>query len=88
LYSHLPPVGIAIVFKILSIDLISGVSPFGYRTNISANTSSKLADYVEGDVVRISAVVLGTYSYPTKIGGTNRVPKLQVNAIKYLDSTK
>jgi hypothetical protein len=60
----------------------------GGTTSLLVGTSSKLADYVEGDVVRISAVVLGTYSYPTKIGGTNRVPKLQVNAIKYLDSTK
>jgi len=60
----------------------------GGTTSLLVGTSSRLADYVQGDVVRISAVVLGTYSYPTKIGGTNQVPKLQVNAIKYLDSTK
>jgi len=60
----------------------------GGTTSLLVGTSSLLADYVEGDVVKISAVVLGTYSYSTKIGGTNRVPKLQVKAIKYLDSTK
>ena len=46
-----------------------------------------LADYVEDDVLKISAVVLGTYSYSTKIGGTNRVPKLQIKAIKFLGSS-
>jgi len=59
----------------------------GGTTSLLIGTSSMLADYVEDDVVKISAVVLGTYSYSTKIGGTNNVPKLQIKAIKYLGSS-
>lgn len=59
----------------------------GGTTSLLIGTSSMLADYVEDDVLKISAVVLGTYSYSTKIGGTNRVPKLQIKAIKFLGSS-
>ena len=71
----------------VQINLSSGYRSGG-TTSLLVGTSSLLADYVQGDVVKISAVVLGTYSYSTKIGGTNRVPKLQVKTIKYLGSTE
>lgn len=59
----------------------------GGTTSLLIGTSSMLSDYVEDDVVKINAVVLGTYSYTTKIGGTNNVPKLQIKSIKLIGST-
>ena len=37
-------------------------------------TSSRLADYVEGDMVYMKAVVAGSYSYDTQAGGNTTVP--------------
>jgi hypothetical protein len=41
-----------------------------------------LADYVEGDVVTMSVVTLGSYSYDTQAGGNTTVPSFQVVKIK------
>ncbi len=59
----------------------------GGTTSLLVGTSSMLSDYVEDDVVKVNAVVLGTFSYTTKIGGTNNVPKLQIKSIKFIGST-
>ena len=59
----------------------------GGTTSLLVGTSSMLSDYVEDDVVKVTAVVLGTFSYTTKIGGTNNVPKLQIKSIKFIGST-
>ena len=40
--------------------------------------ASKLADFVEGDVVAMSVVSLGSYSYDTQVGGNTTVPLFDV----------
>lgn len=37
-----------------------------------------LADYVAGDIVTMSVVTLGSYSYDTQIGGNTTVPSFEV----------
>lgn len=40
--------------------------------------ATTLADYVEGDIVTMSVMVLGSYSYDTQAGGNTTVPSFQV----------
>lgn len=41
-----------------------------------------LADVLKGDIVSLSVVVLGSYSYDTQAGGNTTVPSFQVMKIK------
>lgn len=44
--------------------------------------AATLADYVEGDVVTMSVMSLGSFSYDTQAGGNTTVPSFQVVKIK------
>ncbi|HEY3335282.1 MAG TPA: hypothetical protein VGK16_08640 [Candidatus Limnocylindrales bacterium] len=44
--------------------------------------AGKLSDFVEGDIVTLSVVILGSYSYDTQAGGNTTVPSFQVVKIK------
>lgn len=52
-----------------------------------APSESVLSNVVEGDVVRIKAVVDSAYSYDTQAGGNTTVPKFYVHKIKVIGST-
>lgn len=45
-------------------------------------SAAQLADFVAGDIVSMSVVNLGSYSYDTQIGGNTTVPIFQVVKIK------
>lgn len=47
----------------------------------------QLADFVQGDVVAMSVVSLGSYSYDTQAGGNTTVPLFQVDKIQLLKGT-
>ena len=44
--------------------------------------AASLSDFVEGDIVSINAVGLGSYSYDTQAGGNTTVPAFHVAKIK------
>jgi hypothetical protein len=46
-----------------------------------------LSDVVEEDIVKVHATVLGSETYERAAGGTNTVPRFQVDYIKVLGST-
>ncbi|GIE94639.1 hypothetical protein [Paractinoplanes rishiriensis] len=41
-----------------------------------------LGEFVEGDLFRAEAIVVGAHDYDTQIGGHTVAPKLQVTSIK------
>ena len=43
--------------------------------------ASDLTDFVEGDIVLMNVIVLGSYSYDTQAGGNTTVPSFVVNKI-------
>ncbi|OGO53566.1 MAG: hypothetical protein A2V85_08090 [Chloroflexi bacterium RBG_16_72_14] len=47
-----------------------------------AGDAAQLSDFVEGDIVAMSVVGLGSYSYDTQVGGNTTVPSFQVVKIK------
>ena len=46
--------------------------------------ATQLADYVQGDIVAMSVVGLGSFSYDTQVGGNTTVPAFLVAKIKRL----
>ena len=55
----------------------------GVNAFFSGN-ADKLADYVEGDIVSMNVLSMGSYSYDTQNGGNTTVPEFQVVSIKRL----
>jgi hypothetical protein len=47
-----------------------------------SGTKKQLNPFVEGDIVSMNAVSLGSYSYDTQVGGNTTVPAFQVVSIK------
>ena len=75
------------------LSYVSGTNKFdgtyfsGYDDAMLKSTSKRLANFVEGDVYKACVTVKGGYTYERAAGGTNTVPLLYVNSIKYLGST-
>jgi hypothetical protein len=49
--------------------------------------ATKLSDFVEGDIVTMNVMGLGSYSYDTQAGGNTTVPMFQVVSIKQQKGT-
>jgi len=60
-----------------------------YPTNtVFTGSPDLLGRLVEGDIFRIHATVVGSYSYDTQIGGNTTVPQLAVRSITRLGSAQ
>jgi hypothetical protein len=75
------------------LSYVSGTNKFdgtyfsGSDDAMLKGSAKKLANYVEGDVYKACVTVKGSYTYDRAQGGTNTVPLLTVNSIRYLGST-
>ena len=57
---------------------------FNGDNSIFTGDASQLADYVQGDIVAMSVVSAGSFSYDTQVGGNTTVPAFLVVKIKRL----
>ena len=54
--------------------------------SLFSGDSNQLADYLEGDIVRVMATVLGSFTYDTQAGGSTTVPLFSVDSIEHKGS--
>jgi hypothetical protein len=64
-----------------------GFADYPTNTVLSGN-SVDLGDLVQGDLFQADAVVTGSISYETTMGGTLTAPQLSVSKITVIGSTK
>ena len=55
---------------------------FDGENTMLTGEEAKLADFVEGDVIKATVTVIGSFSYDTQIGGNTTVPLLTINSIR------
>ena len=55
---------------------------FDGENTMLTGDEAKLEDFVEGDVIKASVTVVGSFSYDTQIGGNTTVPMLTINSIR------
>lgn len=66
---------------------LATAGPTKYESESDTNTifvgdAGMLGEFVEGDLFRAEAIVVGAHDYDTQIGGHTVAPKLQVTSIK------
>jgi hypothetical protein len=75
------------------LSYVSGTNKFdgtyfgGYDDAMLKGSAKKLSNFVEGDVFKACVTVKGAFTYDRAQGGTNTVPLLTVNSIRYIGST-